>query len=94
MIFQVSGDRSTPTSAMALAASHVECPQSGHCLPLWEQWDSEARDPQRADVGRTIGYFVIMRLADGGASPGAAGDMANVSHAFQPSGLFCAANSP
>jgi hypothetical protein len=41
-----------------------------------------------------IDYFVIMRLADGGASPGAAGEMANVSQAFQPSGLFCAANSP
>jgi hypothetical protein len=39
-------------------------------------------------------YFVIMRLADGGASPGAAGEMTNVSQAFQPSGLFCAANSP
>jgi hypothetical protein len=39
-------------------------------------------------------YFVTMRLADGGASPGAAGVIANVSHAFQPSGLFCEANSP
>jgi hypothetical protein len=29
-----------------------------------------------------------MRVADGGACPGAAGEMANVSQAFQPSGLF------
>jgi hypothetical protein len=39
-------------------------------------------------------YLVMPRVAGGGASPGAAGEMANVSYAFQPSGLFCAANSP
>ena len=39
------------------------------------------------------GYLVIMRVADGGASPGAAGEMAKVSQAFQPSGRFSAANS-
>jgi hypothetical protein len=46
----------------------------------------------RFDV--VIDYFVIMRLADGGASPGAAGEITNVSQAFQPSGLCSAANSP
>ena len=40
-----------------------------------------------------IGYFVIIRLVDGGASPGAAGEIAIVSHAFQPSGRCSAANS-
>jgi hypothetical protein len=29
-------------------------------------------------------YFVIMRRDDGGACPGAAGEIANVSHVFQP----------
>jgi hypothetical protein len=61
-----------------------------------------ANDPKRTSRRNLIGarfdgaidYFVIMRLADGGASPGAAGEMTNVSQAFQPSGLFCAANSP
>ena len=48
----------------------------------------------RAGLKALMDYFVIMRLADGGASPGAAGEMANVSQAFQPSGLFCEANSP
>ena len=46
----------------------------------------------RFDV--VIDYFVIMRLADGGAPPGAAGEITNVSQAFQPSGLCSAANSP
>ena len=61
-----------------------------------------AFDPKRTSRRDLIGarfdvvidYFVIMRLADGGASPGAAGEMTNVSQAFQPSALFCAANSP
>jgi hypothetical protein len=47
-----------------------------------------------ARFGIVSDYFVIMRLAEGGASPGAAGEMAKVSQAFQPSGLFLPANSP
>jgi len=46
-----------------------------------------------AALSAEIEYFVTIRLDDGGASPGAAGEMANVSQAFQPSGLFCPANS-
>jgi hypothetical protein len=61
-----------------------------------------AFDPKRTSRRDLIGarfdvvidYFVIMRLADGGASPGAAGEITNVSQAFQPSGLCSAANSP
>jgi hypothetical protein len=66
------------------------------------QCEMSAYDPKRTSRRELIGarfdvviaYFVIMRRADGGASPGAAGAMAIVSQAFQPSGLFCAANSP
>src|SRR5262245_5252956 len=40
-----------------------------------------------------LAYFVIIRLVDGGASLGAAGEITNVNQAFQPSGRFSAANS-
>ena len=36
-------------------------------------------------------YFVIMGL--GAAAAGAAGEIESVTHAFQPSGRFCASNS-
>jgi hypothetical protein len=53
-----------------------------------------AYDPKRTsrNLATTIGYFVIMRVVDGGG-PGAAGEITKVSQAFQPSGLFSAANS-
>jgi hypothetical protein len=38
-------------------------------------------------------YFVIMRRDAGGASLGAVGEIANVSHTFHPSGRFSASNS-
>jgi len=38
-------------------------------------------------------YFVIMRRDDGGASPGAAGEIAKLSRVFQPSARFAASNS-
>src|SRR5262245_26504329 len=40
-----------------------------------------------------LAYFVIIRLVDGGASLGAAGEITNVNQAFQPSGRFSEANS-
>ena len=40
-----------------------------------------------------IGYFVT-RCRVGVASMGAAGEIANVSHAFQPAGRFAWSNSP
>ena len=46
----------------------------------------EFASPQRA-------YFVTIRRDAGGAALGAAGEMANVSQAFQPSARFSAANS-
>jgi hypothetical protein len=60
---------------------------------LWPKADIAPR-PNRRALYVVIDYFVIMRLADGGASPGAAGEMAIVSQAFQPSGLCSPANSP
>jgi hypothetical protein len=38
-----------------------------------------------------VGYFVTMRR--GGDGVGAAGEITNVTHVFQPSGRFSAANS-
>jgi hypothetical protein len=38
-------------------------------------------------------YFLTMGFVVGGA-PGAGGEIAKVTHAFQPDGLFSAANSP
>ena len=40
---------------------------------------------------RPPGYFVTMRR--GGDGVGAAGEITNVTHVFQPSGRFSAANS-
>ena len=40
-----------------------------------------------------LAYFVIIRLVDGGASLGAAGEITKVNQAFQPSGRCSAANS-
>ena len=39
-----------------------------------------------------VGYFVIMRRGDA-LGVGAAGEITNVTHVFQPSGRFSAANS-
>lgn len=46
------------------------------------------------DTQRTLCYFVAMRRAVAIVETGAAGEIENVSHAFQPDGRFSAANSP
>jgi hypothetical protein len=54
---------------------------------------SRQRSPRGIYATRTfqVGYFVTMRR--GGDGVGAAGEITNVTHVFQPSGRFSAANS-
>lgn len=54
---------------------------------------SRQRSPRVIYVTWTfqVGYFVTMRR--GGDGVGAAGEITNVTHVFQPSGRFSAANS-
>src|SRR5689334_20539639 len=74
------GRWSIPRNSAGVLRRTVKSRTEGDREPAWHY-----------DFGRR--YFVTIRLAEGVASPGAAGEMANVSQAFQPSGRFCAANS-
>ena len=68
-------------------------PRIANARPRAAAAASRQRSPRVIDATWTfqVGYFVTMRRGADGV--GAAGEITNVTHVFQPSGRFSAANS-